>query len=388
VKICYYNRLLNEPRGCGVHGRGLVDNWRRQGHEVLCLPQELVPPGPRAESGVRNLSSLPPLARTVAHELSARIRAAKGASRLSELIIDYAPEMLVTRRAGYDYCLDGVLSRSALPYIVEGNGIVSLETREFGGEWVLPWERTWEIDYLRQAAGVVCVTSEVRAQMSAVGVSEGKTAVLPNGVDAQLFSPGVPPNETTAAWSQGFRSVFCFVGSQQSSHYDLAGLLGIAGQLAAQEADAGFLFVGPTRSEIESASTWRSDLADRVHCTGRVSHSDVPSHLVCADVFWAALLHDYGSPLKLYEYMAMARPVVLAGAGEAVEVVQASRCGKAVDRGDDQGLLTCALDLCRASDEQRREMGENGRTWIMNGHTWADVAARFVEVGTAMLGRA
>ncbi len=99
-------------------------------------------------------------------------------------------------------------------------------------------------------------------------------------------------------------------------------------------------------------------------CTGRVPHSDVPKYLACADVLWASFLNDYGSPLKLYEYMAMAKPVLVAGAGEAVDAVRAAECGRAVDRGDEKGLLRGALELCRASDEERRAMGANGRAWI------------------------
>jgi glycosyltransferase involved in cell wall biosynthesis len=387
VKICYYNRLLNEPWGAGVHGRSLVENWLELGHEVLCLTTQLLAVDPQARSGVRSLASLHPIVRAAAHEASARRRVATKAVRLAKAVIAFAPDMLVTRRAIYDYCLNDVLVRSTLPYVAEGNAIVSREAREFSREWVLPWEQSREIAYLRQAAGVVCVTNEVKAQLLAVGVPESRTAVLPNGVDVQRFSPSVPPDEKASEWSRRFQTVYCFAGSTRSSTHDLSGLLGVASELASQVAETGFLFVGRTLSEIQAEPAWRGNLDGRVYCTGLVAHPEVPSYLACADVFWASFRHDHGSPLKLYEYMAMAKPVILAGAGEAVEAVQSSRCGLTVVRGDHQGLLRCAVDMHHSSTDRRREMGASARAWITEGHTWADIAAKFVELGTAMIGQ-
>jgi glycosyltransferase involved in cell wall biosynthesis len=386
MRICYYNRLLNEPWGCGIHARSLVENWRAQGHEVLCLPTEPLSPTSEAKPRVRSLAWLPIFARAGAHEVSAQIRAMTKVSRLAKAAAAFSPEMLITRRAGYDYCLDKFLGNSALPYVAETNAIVSRETRLLTGERVLPWERRRESNYLKKAAGAVCVTIELKSQLSGIGIPESRVATLSNGVDVEAFSPTVRPNKAAAEWSEGFHTVYCYAGTRSYTH-DTAGLLEIAGRLAAQVPRAGFLFVGPTREELEGEGTWPSSLCGRTYCTGQVAHSEVPSYLVCADVFWASFRNDYGSPLKLYEYMAMAKPVVLAGAGEAVEVVRASRCGHAVARGDGEGLLRHALELGSAPAEQRREMGANGRAWVVNGHSWGDVAAQFLKHAAAMLGR-
>ncbi len=196
MRICYYNRLLNEPRGCGVHARSLVENWRRQGHEVLCLPRALTPPGPQVDSGVRDLSALPPFVRALAHEASARVRAARSASRLAGLVVEFAPDLLVTRRAGYDYCLDGVLAKTSSALRRRG------QRHRFAGS-----------RGVQRRAGA-CVGEGARARVFEAGCrsrlrdartrSRGcwprgcvraRTAVLPNGVDAQLFSPRVVPDE-------------------------------------------------------------------------------------------------------------------------------------------------------------------------------------------------
>ena len=386
LRICYYNRLLNEPWGCGVHARKLVDSWRAQGHDVLCLPADLASPSEQAKSSVRSLDLVPRFARPPAHELSARLRAARDASNLASIVCGFAPEVLVTRRAGYDYCLDEVLRRCATPYVAEVNAVICREIPQLTGERVPPWERRREIRYLVRAAGAVCVTEELRSQLHGIGISADRLAVLPNGVDTSEFSPNTRANPQTAEWAGGFRLVFCYAGTLSYTH-DSGGLLAVAGKLAATALGVGFLFVGPTREELASEGTWSAALGDRCRCTGRVPHSAVPSHMVCADVFWASFRNDYGSPLKLYEYMAMAKPVILAGAGEAVEVVRSSRCGYFVARGDDCGLLELAHQLESASAEQRHELGTNARVWVGDGHTWSDVSGRFLQEAVAMVGR-
>src|SRR5207249_4595332 len=66
-------------------------------------------------------------------------------------------------------------------------------------------------------------------------------------------------------------------------------------------------------------------LAEAVHMTGAVPHHAVPDFLRSADLTvapYAAEAADYFSPVKLFEYMAMARPIVAARIGQAAEVIE------------------------------------------------------------------
>jgi glycosyltransferase involved in cell wall biosynthesis len=100
--------------------------------------------------------------------------------------------------------------------------------------------------------------------------------------------------------------------------------------------------------------------------------------LAAADLFWAAFTHGRGSPLKLYEYMAMSRPVVVAGAGGSADPLEASRCGRALEKGDVEGLADAVVHYLHGETSELEAVGARGRAWVMANATWAHTARLMV----------
>jgi len=317
----------------------------------------------------------------------ARLVTAVRARELARQIEEFAPDLLITRRAHYDYCLDKIVRRSGTTYIAEVNGVLADEAAELTGGGVLPWERLRERAYLLGTSGAVCVTEEVRSDLRALGVSHQRLGVVSNGVNADLFSPDVTPDAATSRWAAGFRRVYGYVGTLPPTH-DTAGLLRAVALVAKKQPDSAFLFVGPELADLLRQPAWDTGLATQIRCTGQVPHAEVPGHLASAHILWASFRNDYGSPLKLYEYLALGKPVVLAGKGEAVNVVEESGCGATVPRGDAAALAAAATNLGSLTSEELTCVGANGRRWVEKRHTWSAVAAGFVELATAMCARA
>lgn len=388
MKICYINRFLNVPWGCGIHGQSLVKGWIDGGHEVLSLPQPLRTEDTDPVPIVGRLAWLPPAIHGPVQDARARLVAARDASTVLARAEEFSADFLITRRARYDRTLDAVLRRLGRAYIAEVNAVLADEAAELTRERLLPGERRREQHYLRTASGVVCVSDIVRDQVKTLGVPDDRIRVLPNGVDADLFSPSAVRDTATAHWASRFGCVYGHAGTMGATH-DTVGLVDAAAALAKQRPDVGFLFVGPKVADLRRQPTWDPGLESRVRCTGRVPHRDVPGHLVSAHVLWASFRNDYGSPLKLYEYLALAKPVVLAGAGQAVTAVAESRSGTAVPRGDARRLAAAALALGALPPDELAGLGTNGRRWVKSRHTWSAVAEDFVEsASTFMAGRA
>ena len=101
--------------------------------------------------------------------------------------------------------------------------------------------------------------------------------------------------------------------------------------------------------------------------------------LAAADVAMVALrplLFTRGQlPIRILEAMAMARPVVLAGSGEARRLVEGAGAGLAVDPGDADAFIR-ALDRLGADEAVRREMGARGRRAIVSGFSRSTLAER------------
>jgi glycosyltransferase involved in cell wall biosynthesis len=85
-------------------------------------------------------------------------------------------------------------------------------------------------------------------------------------------------------------------------------------------------------------------------------------------------------PNKIFDYMACARPIVLAIDGAARELVcDRSRSGVFAEPGDGRAI---AGAIRRLADEPdlRRELGANGRRWVQQNESRDVLAARYLEV--------
>jgi glycosyltransferase involved in cell wall biosynthesis len=284
--------------------------------------------------------------------------------------------VLIARRDRYDYLLDELLV-GPVPLLGEINEVISIELAKLTDRRLLPWEIKREAKFLRACDLAVCVSDVVRADVLRFGVPESRVLTIQNGVDVSAFSPAAPPDSNLEQWAKRFSVVFAYCGTFGVTH-DMETLAQAANQVGELVPEAGFLFVGP--SAAEAARFLPSSLvASRVRATGRIPHDRVPSALAVADVFWAAFTHDYGSPLKMFEYLAMGKPVILACIGPPADLIRESQAGSVVSRGDANGLARLALEIAEDPSGLAAIQGGNGRRWADTHASWDSVARRIVD---------
>jgi len=290
----------------------------------------------------------------------------------------FAPDVLVARRAMFDLPLDRLIVACRLPFVAEVNAVAASEALLLGEARVPRREVLRERQFIRAADLRICVTDEVRDDLLKHGEQEASTITVQNGVDTHLFSPDVVPDREAAEWKGAHDRVVAFCGTFVDT-LD-SGTMGTAMQMVMDDVpSARFLFVGATAGAVSASLGVEAGHDPRLLCTGPVAHARVPHLLATADVCWAAFNQSYTSPLKLYEYMAMAKPVVIAAAGQPVQVVTNAGCGRVQMRGDAAGLAYSVSALLRMNADERRELGERGRAWVATAGTWAQAAASMVK---------
>jgi len=154
------------------------------------------------------------------------------------------------------------------------------------------------VDLIRRADRTI-VTSPTLADL----YSFARPAVVPNGYDEALFHAGVVPHPSL----QDMRHIVGFVGTLfDFVDYDL--LL----QLAASLPDVDLVLVG--RRETSSARVDELLRQPNVHWYGPVAPKEVPAYIAGFDVsiapFRPGAVADSVSPLKVYEYLALRKPVI------------------------------------------------------------------------------
>ena len=242
----------------------------------------------------------------------------------------------------------------------------------------------WEIEryVFRRADAVLAVSEAVRRYVSDVSGVPDRVHVLPNGVDTARFHIGVSDREVRVELGLEGRFVVGFAGSLKSWHgVDLL----IEAFAAVARPDWSLVIVGdgPQREALEAqAGGAGADL--HIVFTGAVSHDRVPQYVSAMDVTVAPFRpvdNFYFSPLKLFEYLAMGKPVVASDVGQISEVIRDGHNGVLFEPGNARAL---ALALMRvATDEElRNTLVAHAGSAVT---TWHDIAHRAVGLMPAPL---
>ncbi len=298
------------------------------------------------------------------------------------------PDFIYQRYARFSWAGVVAANRLKRPLMLEYNG---------SEVWVgKHWDRVGSLDLLERyerlnldAAARIFVVSEVeRRNLEARGVRSEKIVVNPNGVDVERFRPGVGGAETRRELGiEEDEIVAGFVGTFGPWH----GVEKLAEAIKTIPANmrVRFLLVGSgsLHAEVEKM------LADekRVIFTGAVAHERVATLLDACDILVAphVPLADgsefFGSPTKIFEYMAMGKGIVASRLGQIGEVLVDGETALLVEPGNVSELAAAILKLVE-SQELRQRLGSKAREVAEREHTWTRNAQRVLDAYKSLTG--
>jgi glycosyltransferase involved in cell wall biosynthesis len=239
---------------------------------------------------------------------------------------------------------------------------------------------------LAAASRIVVVSEPLRQQLLASSVPDDRILVNPNGVDPNLFKPGsgrqqvreqlgTLPNEIVVG----------FVGSFSYWHgIEILRDAVLRLQTSDLRARLRFLLIGDGPLRVEMREALRAAEAEgTVIFTGIVAHDKVVSYLDACDILAATHLPMpdgkafFGSPTKLFEYMAMGKAIVASDLDQLAEVLKHEHSALLVRPGDVDELVA-ALKRLASDPELRNRLGANARIAAVEEHTWLHNASRVV----------
>ncbi len=205
------------------------------------------------------------------------------------------------------------------------------------------------------------------------GVPEEKIVWLPNGAEA----PAIPPSANT---NDSF--VLMYVGAHGAAN-DLDTLIEALAELESMKLPVPFLCrligEGPEKKRLmEKAEALK---ISRVRFEAPVPKSRVPEVASQADAFVLTVrdipgLYRYGISMnKIFDYMAAARPIIIAvDAGN--NPIEEARCGISVPPESPKALAEAIETVIRTSPEDRHEMGLRGFTHLKANYSYEVLAER------------
>ncbi|HET9714391.1 MAG TPA: glycosyltransferase family 4 protein, partial [Pyrinomonadaceae bacterium] len=298
------------------------------------------------------------------------------------LIEQARPDFIYQRYARFSWAGVAAAVQTKRPLFLEYNG---------SEVWVgRHWDRVGSLDLLAryerlnlEAATRIFVVSAVeRRNLEARGITAEKIIVNPNGVDVERFRPGAGGRQARRELGLGDDELVAgFVGTFGPWH----GVEKFAEAIKSIPASmpVRFLLVGSGSLHAEVQKQLESE-AGRVIFTGAVVHDRVPALLDACDILVAphVPLADgsefFGSPTKVFEYMAMGKAIVASRLGQIGEVLKDQETALLVEPGNVGELAVAILNLIE-SDELRATLGANAREVAEREYTWKHNAQRVLE---------
>jgi len=262
-----------------------------------------------------------------------------------------------------------------------------------GREGSLKYRLTRQLENMavRGADAVMTICEGLRGDLVSRGFPAEKIGIMPNGVDLTTFGKPAERDEALAAeLGIGDGPVIGFIGS----FYDYEGLddlIAAMPMLVERHAGAHLLLVGGgPMNESLRAQAAASPMADRIHFTGRVPHSEVERYYALTDIMAyprkKSRLTDLVTPLKPLEANAQMQLVAASDVGGHRELIRDGETGVLFAPDDPTACAKALADLV----DRRADWGqirENAREHVRNRHDWATNAQRYQVVYLSLLDR-
>ena len=385
MRILYHHRT-QAGDAQGIHIREIISSLRGDGHEVneVALVATDAPAGVQADASPSLLSRLKQHMPDMGRELVELGYNLVGIFKLLSAARRFRPDFIYERYALFNF--SGALASRWLriPLILEVNSPLAQEQADLGQQslgGLARWSERWICNH---ASAVITVSTPLRELLVKSGVTRDLITVISNGVDTEHFhGRSEAGDEVRRRFGLSGQRVVGFVGWIRDWH-GLEDLVRGMPHWPDDLSDVHLLIIGdgPARSAIESAAT-ECGVADRVHITGAVPHAQIVEYLAAIDVALQPAATSYASPMKIFEYLAMAKPVVAVDQENTREILEEGRNALFFPPGDRVAFVGAVQEIFL--DQQRLErMSAQARSAIFEREfLWDANARKVIEIARA-----
>jgi glycosyltransferase involved in cell wall biosynthesis len=303
----------------------------------------------------------------------------------------YKPDIVI---ASSTYTLDNypamkIARISKAKYFYEVHDLWPLSPMELGGmspkhPFIRIMQAGENFAY-KNADKVISMLPNTKEHMKSHGLDLSKWRFIPNGICVDEWNEDLKIEKELENEIQSFQAK----GKKIIAY---TGTLGLANALdnfiyaAKKCVDKDVIFmifgIGPEQENLQKLID--NEGLENTFIMGAVDKSSIPNLLSKMDFLYIGLqkqpLFKYGiSPNKLIDYMMSSKPIIQAiEAGN--DMVSEAKCGISIEAENPKYLADAIESLLQKSDEELLEMGERGRVYAMENHTYKKLASRFVEI--------
>lgn len=316
-------------------------------------------------------------------------------------------DIVYQRLSAFSFCGAFLSSKNKQRFILEYNGSEAWGLKYWNKQhkWLSPKGffanlykfgleipiATWVEKYnLKKAETVVVVSNELERLLVEQGVDQRKIVSYPNGVDPDKFRPDISGAEIRQKHNLSQNEIVIgFIGTFGQWHG-----VEILAQALKQLLDNNSLskpvkalLIGDGLKMKEVQTILKDHIAaGNVILTGTVPQPEAPKYLAACDILASPHKANsdgtnfFGSPTKLFEYMAMGKVIIASDLDQIGEILSDRKNAVMVEPGNADKLATALHQTIEHWDsEEIQQLGTNARNEVLKKYTWDVHTSVFLE---------
>lgn len=302
----------------------------------------------------------------------------------------WTPSFIYQRYSLGNYTGVVLKEKYGVPYVCEYNGSFLWMGRHWGKRKVLHKKLINRIELLNLYAAdlVVVVSQPMKDELVVRGINADKILVNPNGVDPDSFSTSIDGSGVRRQYNLDGKTVIGFIGTFGKWHG--AEILTEAfGKLLHkypeyQEPIKLFMIGDGITMPLVKEKIDKFGIKENCILTGLIPQEEGPKYLAACDVLVASHKPNpdgtpfFGSPTKLFEYMAMGKGIVASDLDQIGEVLKHDQTAWLVKPGDIESLMS-GLKTLIDDGAKRKRLGKAARQEVVAKYTWKEHTRKTIE---------
>ncbi|MEK7524331.1 MAG: glycosyltransferase family 4 protein [Patescibacteria group bacterium] len=279
-----------------------------------------------------------------------------------------------------------------IPLILEYNGSEAWVKEKWGRLFMRNLCYAFEKVAFLGADKIAVVSDVLKDELITRGIAQEKIIVNPNGVDPHLFHPQVDGSAMRKKYGLENKIVIGFIGSFGPWH-GVEVLARSIKPIIKAFPHMHFLIMGDgaLRSSVETIISV-DGVKNAATLTGTIPHDESPQYLAACDILASPHVPNvdgtrfFGSPTKLFEYMAMGKAIVASNLEQIGTVLEDEKTALLTKPGDIHDFVKAVIRLIPDS-EFRKKLGENARKEVVQKYTWDQNAKRIIHAYENLVGK-
>ena len=239
-----------------------------------------------------------------------------------------------------------------------------------------------EMFLYRKAILIVGVADSTLKILVERGIPEDKICIIKNGVDLNLFNPVNSVESLRIKLNLTDKFIVSYIGTHGLSHA-LNKIIEAANLLKEYE-EIVFLFIGEGAEKKNLHHQADSLGLKNIVFLNQILKTELPDYYSISDVVLVPLknipIFQHVIPSKIFEIMAMKKPIIISVKGEAREIVITKANAGIFSQPENSEYLVNNIIRLKNNRELREQLGSNGRKFVNNHFNRDDLADQYFSI--------